>query len=39
MQTARWFSGRISSGQEHDVVPHGCQLVSRSRSPMWTVGE
>ncbi|MGH3999489.1 MAG: hypothetical protein ACRDTJ_18760, partial [Pseudonocardiaceae bacterium] len=39
MQTVRWFGGRISSGQEHDVVPHGCQLVSRNRSPMWAVGD
>lgn len=39
MATVRGFGGRISSGQEHEVVPHGCHLVRTGRWPIWTVGE
>lgn len=39
MATVRWFGGRIRSGQEHEVVPHGCHLVRTGRRPIWTVGE
>ena len=42
MATVRWFGGRVDSGQnheEHELVPHGCHLVSTGRRPIWTLGE